>query len=128
MVRIGDHFMVKYGADIDTIEGENMLFIRQSCNINVPEVYVIFHDERNIHYIIMQYILGQSLMLIWQNLNKDQKLAIIVKLRINLDAMRSISAQGYYDKLGKHLYFDRIFQILEIELQQCIRGSFSNES
>ena len=36
VVGVGQHFVAKYGLDIELIEGENMLFIRQATSVPVP--------------------------------------------------------------------------------------------
>jgi len=42
VVGVGQHFVVKYGSQIDVMEAENMLFIQQTTSIPVPRVYAIF--------------------------------------------------------------------------------------
>ncbi|KAI6815630.1 hypothetical protein KC315_g7744 [Hortaea werneckii] len=44
VVTIRDHYIVKYGSDVNLLEGDNMLFVRDSTNIRVPRVYAI-HEE-----------------------------------------------------------------------------------
>ncbi|KAJ9655536.1 hypothetical protein H2198_005627 [Neophaeococcomyces mojaviensis] len=129
VVRVGEHYVVKYGRDIDLIEGENMLFVRESCNIAVPEVYAIFSDNKtNIKYIIMEYIPGENLMSQWRNLNESAKAKIAAKLRVCFDELRRIPAQGYYGKLGRRAYFDEIFMSLEDDGQKRICGPFETEN
>lgn len=129
VVRVGEHYVVKYGRDIDLIEGENMLFVGHSCNIGVPAIYAMFHDEEtNANYIIMEYIPGETLMSQWNHLDEPAKANIAAKLRIDLDELRRIPAQGYYGKLGRRPYFDEIFMSLEEDDQASICGPFETES
>lgn len=129
VVRVGEHYVAKYGRDIDLIEGENMLFVRQSCNIGIPEIYAIFRDqETNANYIIMEYIPGETLTSQWNDLNESVKANIVAKLRIDLDELRRVPAQGYYGKLRRRAYFDEIFMSLEEDDQARICGPFETES
>ncbi|MBE3050354.1 hypothetical protein IMZ48_49235 [Candidatus Bathyarchaeota archaeon] len=43
------HYVAKYGTKVSLLEGENMLFIKQSTSIPVPTVYSLFHDEETGH-------------------------------------------------------------------------------
>ncbi|KAK5941846.1 hypothetical protein PMZ80_005797 [Knufia obscura] len=129
VVRIGEHYVAKYGHDIDLIEGENLLFIRESCNIDVPEVYAIFCDEKtNVKYIIMGYVAGENLMSQWEDLNDLTKENIAAKLRAHLDELRRIPSQGYYGRLGRRAYFDQIFMTLEDDEFDRICGPFETQS
>ena len=129
VVRVGEHYVVKYGRDIDLIEGENMLFVRESCNVAIPEVYAIFRDEgTNFKYIIMEHIPGETLKVQWEDLGGLAKATIAAKLRVNLDELRRIPSQGYYGKLGRRPYFDEIFMTLGEEHYGRICGPFETES
>jgi hypothetical protein len=44
MVRVGKHFIVKFGQDVDLIEGENMLFVQKTTNVAVPKIYALYTD------------------------------------------------------------------------------------
>lgn len=128
IVRVGEHYVVKYGRDIDLIEGENMLFVRQSCDIGVPQVYAIFCDEKTkTKYIVMEYIPGETLESRWDGLDRSTKAKIVAKLRIYLDELRRIPAQGYYGKLGRRGYFDEIYMTLEDDSADRICGPFETE-
>ena len=45
VVRLGKHFVVIYGININIIEAENMLFVRKATTIPVPKVYALYTDS-----------------------------------------------------------------------------------
>lgn len=59
VVRVAQHFVVKYGVHVNLQEGENMLFVRQSTKIPVPTVSALFQDETTGYkFIVQEYIPG----------------------------------------------------------------------
>lgn len=96
-VRVGDHFVVKYGKQLQLQEGENMLFVKQASCVPVPTVYALFHDQRtNKNFIIMEYIPGKLLADIWRGLERAEKNAVASQLRRCMDELRRIPSPGYY--------------------------------
>ena len=45
VVRVGAHFVIKYGVDVALTEGENMLFLKQFSTIQIPDVYAIYSTK-----------------------------------------------------------------------------------
>jgi hypothetical protein len=45
VVRVGTHFVVKYGVDVTVTEGHNMLFLKQFSKIQIPNVYAIYSHK-----------------------------------------------------------------------------------
>jgi serine/threonine protein kinase len=108
--RIGDHYVVKYGGRATLQEGENMLFVQQSTNIPVPKVYALFHDdEKDLYFIIMEYIPGKNLQLEWKKLGRAEREKIFSQLRNNLDELRSIPSPGYYGGIWRQPIRDTCF-------------------
>ncbi|KAK4034227.1 hypothetical protein C8A01DRAFT_39285 [Parachaetomium inaequale] len=104
VVRVGDHFVVKYGKKVNLQEGGNMLFVRQHTSVPVPAVYALFHDEgTGQNFIIQEYVAGKPLDLVWDTLCLNEEMAITCQLRQNMDEMRSIPSPGYYG--GHRLVF-----------------------
>lgn len=71
LVRIGP-YMIKYGSNVNLIEGENMLFVNRETKstVPVPRVYAIYatlgrcrrtNVEVDTNYITMEYIEGKTL-------------------------------------------------------------------
>jgi serine/threonine protein kinase len=97
VVRVGDHYAVKFGGMTTLQEGENMLFVQQSTDIPIPRVYAVFHDkESELDFIVMEYIPGGDLEVRWPTFNTDEKRAIISQLRQQMDELRRIPSPGYY--------------------------------
>ena len=42
IVRVGVHFVDKYGVGVSLIEGENMLFVKQFSGVPVLEIYALY--------------------------------------------------------------------------------------
>ncbi|CAN8095480.1 unnamed protein product [Discula destructiva] len=107
---VGKHFIVKHG-DIKLDEAENMHFVAENSGgkITVPKLYAAYHDEETkSNFIIMEYVKGQSLESVWDELGKDGRTHVAKKLHGMFDAIRSIPPQGYYGRLGSRP-FDDIF-------------------
>ncbi|KAK3297273.1 kinase-like domain-containing protein [Chaetomium fimeti] len=97
IVRVGDHYVVKYGRKVSLQEGENMLFVRQFTSVPVPTVYALFHDkETGNNFIIQEYIPGTMLDLLWDKLSYTEKMRITWQLRQNMEELRRIPSPGYY--------------------------------
>lgn len=60
IVRVGQHFVVKYGETLDVIEAQNMIFVQRKTEIPVPKVYAMFASaDEKVLYIVMQYVMGR---------------------------------------------------------------------
>ncbi|WEW57767.1 hypothetical protein PRK78_003234 [Emydomyces testavorans] len=112
VVRVGAHYVVKYGSSLqlDLIEGENMLFIRQATTIPVPRVYALYTDPiKSINYIVMEFIEGELLSTQWPHLTADEKSNIVATLRRYFNQLRNLRSPGYYGSIGKRPLQDGIF-------------------
>jgi hypothetical protein len=99
VVGVGHYFIVKYGLDVDLMEGETILFIQQETSVPVPRIYALFKDPiNNKAYIIMERIVGRNLESEWPLLSQIQKDAIAIQLRASLDEMRKLQSPGGYCK------------------------------
>lgn len=59
LLRLGQHFVVKFGFGINLIEGENMLFISKNTSVPVPRVYALYADLNNgKRYIIIERVIS----------------------------------------------------------------------
>jgi hypothetical protein len=97
VVRVGDHYAVKFGGTTTLQEGENMLFVQQATNIPIPRVYAVFHDkDSQLDFIVMEYIPGKDLQVRWPTFSMDEKRGIISRLRRQMDELRRIPSPGYY--------------------------------
>jgi hypothetical protein len=132
VVRVGDHFAVKYGdsKDVRLQEGENMLFFQQSSNVPVPIVYAIFHDDKtNKNFIVQEYIPGKMLQGIWGGLSATDKMAVASQLRTHVDGLRSIPSPGYYGGIWRQPNLDFLFADPDLKPRQdkAISGPYETE-
>ena len=125
-LRIGP-FFIKYGQNVNLIEGQNMLFVRSHTVVLVPRVYAIYTDlKTNVNYIIMEYIDGNTLGFEWGLLSEKQKERIARQLRCYMDDLRAIPSPGYYGSIGRRGLLDGIFWTGD-DGYPDISGPFENE-
>lgn len=102
IVRVREHFAVKYERRTSVQEGLNMFFVAQSTSIPAPEVYAIYeqvHKGVKCCVIVMEYIAGKTLLSRWRSLSMDQKRETAVTLRGYMDELRSLPSRSYYGSL-----------------------------
>ena len=134
VVRFGDCFVIKYGLNVSLTEGENMLFVRQTQSEAIPEVFALFsvlnREDRPVNYIIMEHIVGERLDTIWPRLDQTEKDRTAHALRLSLDTVRNIPAQGYFGCIGRRPFEESMFWTApEDGLDDgTINGPFDTES
>ncbi|KAH8161580.1 hypothetical protein CIB48_g6667 [Xylaria polymorpha] len=106
VVRIGEHFVAKYGKSVRSIEGENMLFVRQHTAIPVPPVYAIYTFSEKRTMIIMGFINGTSLGNCLGKMSSQQLKTVRKQLKHQVNELRQIPAPGYYGSLGRRPLLD----------------------
>jgi aminoglycoside phosphotransferase (APT) family kinase protein len=114
VVRIGEHFVVKYGVHVDLLEGETMLFLAQeTTQVPVPRIYALFDRESDsgtrTKYIIMELIKGQALSIAWPQMNHTTKEAITSKLQRAFGEMRKLKTPGGFCSIGRRGLPDAVF-------------------
>lgn len=126
VVRVGRHFVVKYGEGIDIIEGENMLYVQKATTITVPKVYALYTETcTGKNFIIMEFIEGDTLTDMWPNLSATQKSNIATKLRAFFHELSQLPSPGYFGSLGERPLLDEIFWTRE--KIPSINGPFETE-
>ncbi|KAK8062023.1 hypothetical protein PG994_008389 [Apiospora phragmitis] len=103
VVRVGTHYIVKYGVGVQMIEGENMLFVKQST---LTRDGVMRNTPTTTNYIVMEYIRGETLDARWGNLDDAAKAALAEKLRKYFQMLRHIESPSYFGALGKRPFCD----------------------
>lgn len=130
VVRVGEHYVVKYGWLVRPIEGENMLYVSDKTSIPVPRVYAIYQkedaDRRTSTYIVMEHIDGQPLNERWGALDFEAKEAIASQLRSFLDQLRRLPSPDGFCSLDNRPLQDALF--LTEEEQPEINGPFKTEA
>lgn len=129
VVRLGHHFVAKYGPQIRRRiqEGLNMIFVSQNLTTPTPLVYALYEENGNA-YLVMQYIAGQTLENLWPSIQPCERQLILRKLRRILDDMRSLqpALSTFYGSVdGGPLPY---FLFWTPEPQKEINGPFMTEN
>ncbi|KAH7391992.1 kinase-like domain-containing protein [Phaeosphaeria sp. MPI-PUGE-AT-0046c] len=110
VVGIGPHFVVKYGVQVEPLEGRTMLFLAQSTQIPIPRVYAIFQNAtQKFTYIVMERIDGKSLDLEWPRMDFATKDAVASQLRSVFNELRKLASPGGYCSVDHQGLPDGIF-------------------
>ncbi|USP78756.1 hypothetical protein yc1106_06030 [Curvularia clavata] len=110
VVGVGEHFVVKYGKQVDLLEGETQLFLEQETNVPVPRIYALFQSaDQKDSYIVMERIKGSSLASEWPKMNQASKETVSSKLRSIFEEMRKIETPGGYCSVGHRGLPDGLF-------------------
>lgn len=132
VVRVGIHFIVKYGGSVSFREGENMLFIKQSTTVPVPTIYAMYSrrqgEEVPINYIVMEFIPGTCLRDEWASLDESSKLAVTGQLRGLFSELRQIPSPGYYGIIGRRPFEDHVFCSCWDDRPPVPAGPFTSEA
>ncbi|CAG8205259.1 unnamed protein product [Penicillium salamii] len=126
IVGVGQHYVVKFGLGVNLIEGENMLFVRQKTTISVPRVFALYSDpETGKNFIVMERILGQTLLSAWPQLTKPEKEEILKHLRRYFDDLRQLPSPNYFGSFDQRRLLDEIFWTHEPD--PLVNGPFYSE-
>jgi hypothetical protein len=104
IVQVNSHYVVKFGTNVDLIEGENMLFVSENAGIPAPIVYALYSRGEGMtktNYIVMSKIAGQTLQSLWLSLDSSDKKTITKMLHDYVFALRSLPSPGYYGALHR---------------------------
>ncbi|KAI0107184.1 kinase-like domain-containing protein [Nemania sp. FL0031] len=101
VARVGQHFIAKYGKDVKSIEGENMLFISRNTTIPVPKLYAMYTFGEDETMIIMEFVAGKTLADCLPSMSAIRIKDIKEKLEAQVNELRRIPAPGYYGALGR---------------------------
>ncbi|KAJ5201404.1 uncharacterized protein N7498_006067 [Penicillium cinerascens] len=126
IVGVGQHFVVKYGLGVSLMEGENMLFVRANTKIPVPRVFALYSDPKTgQNFIVMERIVGQTLLSAWPRLTISDKQEILSDLRKYFDELRQLPSPKYFGSVGKRELLDEIFWTQEPD--PLVNGPFDSE-
>ncbi|KAI3325912.1 kinase-like protein [Xylariaceae sp. AK1471] len=108
VVRVGEHFIVKYGKNVKQLEGENMLFVKKYTTIPVPQLYAMKTYDEDKTMLIMENIKGITLRDYMRTMTPTQLQSIGAQLRAQLNELRRIPVPvpGYYGSLGHRPLYD----------------------
>ncbi|KAL5049199.1 hypothetical protein BDW71DRAFT_176328 [Aspergillus fruticulosus] len=126
IVAVGQHFVVKFGLGVNLIEGENMLFVQENTNIRVPRVYALYTSpESGKNFIVMERMIGQTLLSAWPGLSPSEKESISSTLQKHFDQLRRLPSPKYFGSFGKRQLLDEIFWTLDAD--PLVNGPFNSE-
>ena len=100
VVAIGP-FVIKYGETVTVIECENMRFLEKT-DIPHPRLYAVFREpETKINYIIMERIIGETVLEAWPTMDDSVKAAVAKKVGAIVNDMRKLKPPGGYCGVGR---------------------------
>ena len=127
VVRVKEHFAVKFGNGIPLSEAEAMKFLAANRTVRVPKVYAAFMDPAtNRTYIIMDYIPGNDLQKLLPSLTPSEKSIICRLIRDSINQLREIPAPGYLGTVDRQPYNDGVFRTTGDN--PLITGPFANQN
>lgn len=103
-----------------------MLFVRGNTNVCVPRVFALYSDTKTgKSFIVMERIIGQTLLAAWPQLTESEKHDILSDLRIQFDELRQLASPNYFGSFGKRNLLDGIFWTEEPD--PSVNGPFDSE-
>ncbi|OGM42143.1 hypothetical protein ABOM_009160 [Aspergillus bombycis] len=126
VVRVKEHFAVKFGNGIPLSEAENMRFLAANSKVPVPKVYQAFIDpETNRTFIVMEYVHGDNLQKLLPSLTPSQKTIICKLVKDAMIDLRNIPPPDYLGTLNRRPYHDGVFWTKE--QNPLISGPFPSQ-
>ncbi|PVH83758.1 kinase-like protein [Cadophora sp. DSE1049] len=111
VVGVGKHFIVKYGAHNDQLEGDNLLFIeRQQLGALAPRLYAMWRNDDGILFLVMERLSGVTLENLWPTLREADKEKILCRLKEAFAKLRAVHHGGYFGSVTQshiphHLFY-----------------------
>ncbi|KAL4778105.1 kinase-like protein [Aspergillus varians] len=128
VVRVKGQFAVKTGHGVPLIEADNMKFLAANSKVPVPKVYAAFRDPNtNKTYIIMEYIIGDTLQQLLPSLSPTEKDMVSSLIKDAITELRSIPPPdpGYFGMLNRQPFLDGVFWTEGLNPE--ISGPFANQ-
>ncbi|ESZ95444.1 phosphotransferase enzyme family protein [Sclerotinia borealis F-4128] len=126
VVRISEHFVVKYGKSNDAIEGQNLLFLEQNgFQTFVPKLYAMWKEKDGTLFLVMECLRGDTLETLWPTLQEADKDRILKKTASIFTQIRDLPHKGLFGSVDEchmphHLFWWPDFP-------PNISGLFANE-
>ncbi|KAI1954125.1 hypothetical protein LOZ57_000475 [Ophidiomyces ophidiicola] len=127
IVLIRNKFVVKYGRTLIHVENEGyaLLFIEKHLSIPAPRLYAMYRKGPWL-YIIMEYMSGENLDILWPALSSPDKQSILSQLRNIFNKMRSLPPRNFFGNVSggpiEHQYF------WTLDKDPAIVGPFKTEN
>ncbi|KAF7960571.1 hypothetical protein EAE96_000250 [Botrytis aclada] len=126
VVRVGEHFIVKYSQYNCQVEGENLMALENNgIKGFVPRIYAMWKEDDGQMFLVMERLRGETLEFMWPSLVSSEKTIILSQLRGIFSQIRKLPD---YDLFGSvvggsvphHLFFSS-------QDDQQISGPFKTE-
>ncbi|KAG9245764.1 hypothetical protein BJ878DRAFT_533671 [Calycina marina] len=102
VVGVGEHFIVKFGAHNDQVEGDNRLFLEQNnCGEFAPRLYAMWKAEDGKLYLVMERLRGKTLECLWPALREAEKSMILSKIKMLFTKLRAIPHRGFFGSVDE---------------------------
>jgi aminoglycoside phosphotransferase (APT) family kinase protein len=126
VVRVDEIFAVKFGGTTSSTEAATLEYLSEQSDIPVPKFYTSFSDPRtDTYFIVMQYIEGITLEEALPTMTTEEKVDLVMQIRVILQDLRSLKAPGYLGSVNRLPYEDGVFN--DTETLHPISGPFSSE-
>ncbi|RSL57071.1 hypothetical protein CEP54_008461, partial [Fusarium duplospermum] len=129
--RVGPRYVVKFGSQVDKIEGENMYWVCQNTpEVPVPKVFAIYQRDvtprTKITYIIMEDVAAHPLDALWDSLSMNQKRDVVIQIRQAFTHLRVANNMGDFGSIDTAKPRDDIFWMDEPSIQD--QAMFKSEA
>jgi hypothetical protein len=106
-------FQIKFGPNLNLLEGRNMLFVKEKRpHVGVQVVYSLLRDlKHGLNFIVMERIVGGSLLSeLWPGMCESHKTQVITELGGYVSQLRSIPSPGYFGSVDGSGLLDPTFR------------------
>ncbi|KAF1817784.1 phosphotransferase enzyme family protein [Dissoconium aciculare CBS 342.82] len=127
VVKIRDNLTVKYGNAVKLLEAGTMRFVADNSAVHVPKIHGSFTDpETDEHFIVMDFIPGETLEKLLPTLNQQEKDQITQRIKEAVAELRRIPSPGYIGGIKKSAIPHDMFWFPGRD--PIIAGPFENEA
>jgi aminoglycoside phosphotransferase (APT) family kinase protein len=129
VVRVGQGFAVKYGADVSLLEADTMRYVSANSDTPVPKVFgtITDPDDLGVNYIIMEFIERQRLDAIWPDLITSEQEDMKSQLKAGANSMRLMPHPGFIGSIGRQKCTDGVFYTCKAHDPE-VNGPFATEA
>ena len=126
VVKVGEHFVVKYGRHVSLIEADNMKYLSTETVVPVPKFYAsMMAPEMDRLFIVMEYIEGQTLAQALPSLTSTERQNVFDQIQEILSHLRNLPPPDYLGSIGRRPFGDGIFYTNPVDQATC--GPFASQ-
>ncbi|KAF9243613.1 hypothetical protein DTO013E5_7119 [Penicillium roqueforti] len=106
---------VKWGGIVRTSEGQCLYALGQLLkdDIPIPEIYG-WREDGGETFLYMEYLQGQTLEQVWDNLGPDNRVSICYELRTIVNHIRRLQqkpGESFVGDIAQDHLYDRVFEV-----------------